>query len=589
MQIETIFHQPYEPYLYINDNHSYIIRLQTKKDDIKKVQVYYGDPFLVSENGWKYEKPLKMNKVFSTNLHDFWECVVEPPNNRLKYAFKISDQSKKLFFGETGFCDQLPLFDLSFYFTKPYLHLSDDIHPPKWVKNTIWYQIFPDRFANGNQLNDPENTLPWGLDPPKPTSFYGGDIQGVIDQLDYLKELGITGIYLTPIFESPSNHKYDTTNYFRIDSQFGDEWLLKKLIQRCHERGIKVMLDAVFNHTCQDFPPFQDVLKNGMNSIYKDWFHIHSFPVISSPVPNYETFSFVSAMPKLNTENKDVQNFLLSVGAYWLKECDIDGWRLDVANEINHSFWREFRKEMKAIKNDVYLLGEIWHFALPWVKGDQFDGVMNYPLSHAILSFFAFQNSNSTEFSNKINQLFSQYPAPTLYSLFNLVGSHDTPRILTQCKQNDQLVILIYVFLFTFYGTPCIYYGDEIGLIGGGDPECRGCMIWNESDQNKIIYDVVKKLIFLRKKHLLIANDGQFKWHSVENEPNLIIYERSNEEEVYLIILNRNENTSSIKLPFQLLGKKITNIWTNEQFSAESNAIFVDVTPYSYLILHFPI
>ncbi|MBP0724569.1 alpha-glycosidase [Bacillus sp. RG28] len=588
MQIETIFHQPYEPYLYINDNHSYVIRLQSKKDDLKKVQVYYGDPFLFSESGWKYEQPIEMKKVFSTKLHDFWECLVEPPNKRLKYAFKVSNQSNNLFFGETGFCDQLPLFDLSFYFTKPYLHLSDRNYPPKWVKNTVWYQIFPDRFENGDELNDPVNILPWGL-PPKSSSFYGGDLQGIIDKLDYLKGLGITGIYLTPIFESPSNHKYDTTNYFRIDSQFGDERQLKKLIQICHKRGIKVMLDAVFNHTSQYFPPFQDVIKNGINSVYKDWFHIHSFPVVSSPVPNYETFSFVSAMPKLNTENKDVQKYLLSVGAYWLREYDIDGWRLDVANEINHNFWREFRKEMKTIKKDVYLLGEIWHFALPWLKGDQFDSVMNYPLSHAILSFFAFQNCNSAEFINNINYLFSQYTTPTLFSLFNLVGSHDTPRILTQCKQNERLVILIYVFLFTFYGTPCVYYGDEIGLIGGGDPECRGCMSWNESDQNKQIYDVVKKLISLRKNHPLIANDGQFKWHSFENEPNLIIYERSNEKEVYLIILNRNEKTSSIKLPFQLLSKKITNIWTNEQFSAESNAIFVDVTPYSYLILHFPI
>src|SRR5699024_5658775 len=208
---------------------------------------------------------------------------------------------------------------------------------------------------------------------------------GIIKHLDYLVDLGINGIYFTPIFKAHSNHKYDTIDYMEIDPQFGDKSTFKELVKACHEKGIRIMLDAVFNHSGYYFSQFQDVLEKGENSKYKNWFHIKDFPIQTDPVPNFDSFAFTSHMPKLNTEHPDVKQYLLDVATYWIKEFDIDGWRLDVANEVDHQFWREFRTAVKSVKQDVYILGEIWHDSMPWLQGDQFDAVMNYPFTNSAI------------------------------------------------------------------------------------------------------------------------------------------------------------------------------------------------------------
>ena len=223
-----------------------------------------------------------------------------------------------------------------------------------------------------------------------------GTLKESLNILDYLEELGINGIYFTPIFHAYSNHKYDTIDYREIDPQFGTKETLKTLIEECHKRNIRVMLDAVFNHSGYYFLPFQDLLEKGEKSKYKDWFHPHSFPLKGGERPNYETFGFFESMPKLNTANPEVKKYLLEVSAYWIEEFDIDGWRLDVANEVDQPFWREFRKTVKNIKPDLYILGEIWHDSMPWLRGDQFDAVMNYPFTNHVFRLVASQTIQCT-------------------------------------------------------------------------------------------------------------------------------------------------------------------------------------------------
>lgn len=291
----------------------------------------------------------------SDSMFDYFSCEVQPPYRRLRYAFLLEDGEESIWMDENNFLEEEPDNpDRMFEF--PYINGVDVFTPPAWVKDAIFYQIFPERFANGDKSNDPENVLPWGGKPER-DNFFGGDLQGVIDHLDYLSELGITAIYFTPIFEATTNHKYDTEDYMRIDPHFGDADTLKKLVKQCHKRGIRVLLDAVFNHSGRTFKPFVDLQKNGEQSKYKDWFYIRSFPIeVVDGIPSYETFSFEPLMPKLNTENPEVKEYLLNVAEYWIKEIGVDGWRLDVANEVDHEFWREFRHTVKKVNPDAYIL-----------------------------------------------------------------------------------------------------------------------------------------------------------------------------------------------------------------------------------------
>jgi glycosidase len=289
-------------------------------------------------------------------------------------------------------------------------------------------------------------------------------------------------------------------------------------------------------------------------------------------------------MPKLNTENKEVQNFLLEIGSYWIKEFNIDGWRLDVANEIDHYFWKLFHKKMKELKKDLFIVGEIWHHAMPWLRGDEFDSVMNYPLMKSLFAYFGYQSISKIQFQYSINDLIAQYPLPVIKALFNVLGSHDTPRILTQCNHNEKRVILLYVFLFTFFGTPCIYYGDEIGLQGGNDPECRSCMLWDKSQYNLSIFNSIKKLISIRKKYPVLENDGEFNWVQTD-QPDIVMYERKNNQYHFFIIINNSSEKQSVQVPINLRKKRITNVWNGEQFATESDSIGVDLLETDFLIL----
>ena len=495
MLFNAVYHRPKGNFAYAYDKQTIHIRIKTAKADIEKCYIVFGDKY-----DWSNQYSVKsMTKLCSDALFDYWQANIVPPNRRLCYMFLFESGKEKYWYTEYGFHKEQPT-DVNFMFEYPFLHEIDIFKTPDWVKDAVFYQIFPERFANGDKTNDPEPIEKWGNKPTR-DNYFGGDLKGIIDKLHYLEKLGINAIYLTPIFEANTNHKYDTKDYMRIDPQFGDIDTLKELVSKCHDKGIRVILDAVFNHSGYYFPPFQDVLKKGQKSKYCDWFHIYSYPIKIKPRPNYHTFAFEYHMPKLNTENPEVKRYLLDVAEFWIREVDIDGWRLDVANEVDHAFWREFRQVVKTAKPDAYILGEVWHDAGPWLQGDQFDGVMNYPFTNMVIEFFCKNSMDAKEFTSSLNKFMFRYPHQANQVLLNILDSHDTQRLLTQCKGNKALFKLAVLFQMTYIGVPCIYYGDEVGMEGLDDPDCRRTMMWDENEQDRDLLKFYKDCIALRKRH----------------------------------------------------------------------------------------
>jgi cyclomaltodextrinase / maltogenic alpha-amylase / neopullulanase len=541
MILEAVYHRPKLNWAYAHDEKTLHLRIRTKKDDVKKVTVLAGDKY-----AWEQTlTSVPMSKLISDALFDYWQAEIEPPFRRLSYGFKLQSGKVKVWMTEQGFLTHEPENPMEL-FEFPFLNRADVFTTPAWVKDAVFYQIFPERFANGDPSNDPEAVEPWGGKPER-GNYFGGDLQGVIDHLDHLAQLGITAIYFTPLFEATTNHKYDTQDYKKIDPHFGTNETLKQLIEACHERGIRVMLDAVFNHCGQTFPPFVDVLEKGADSPYAGWFHVREWPLrVEGGIPTYHTFGFEPIMPKLNTEHPEVKAYLLDVAEYWIKEFGIDGWRLDVANEVDHRFWRQFRDVVKAANPDVYILGEIWHDSLMWLLGDQFDAVMNYPYTNAVLDFVTKGKLDGAGFANTIGAQLAGYPLQVTESMFNLLDSHDTPRLLTQCGDIRKLKLAA-LLQFAYPGTPCIYYGDEVGMSGGGDPDCRGCMVWDASLQDRDLFEFYRRLIALRKEHPALRSGALRFLHAKPDDPRLVI-ERVHEEEQLLLLVNGGKRPATLSV-----------------------------------------
>ncbi|HFJ6008671.1 TPA: glycoside hydrolase family 13 protein [Enterococcus faecium] len=552
MDTAAIYHRPESEYAFLYTNTRFRIRLRTRKNDIKKVYVLCGDPYTITTEKW-YQKQRPMKKFLSTNVHDYWEIEVTSETSRLQYAFHVvGEDNTDCFYGDQGIFPyrENVITEPNFYFRIPYFHQIDRFTIPEWVKETVWYQIFPERFANGDKANDPEHTLPWGSKDPDREDFFGGDLQGVMDHLDYLTDLGINGIYFCPIFKATSNHKYDTIDYYEVDPAFGDKKLLKNLIDEAHKRGIRIMFDAVFNHMGVHSPQWQDVLKNGEKSIYKDWFHIRFFPVDSYQMTDlpetaenipYDTFAFTPFMPKLNTANPEVQKYLLDIATYWIKEFDIDGWRLDVANEVDHHFWKKFREAVTEIKPDIYILGEIWHSSQAWLQGDEFHAVMNYAFTDSIKDYFAKKKITASQMVSGMNHQQMLYRDQVNEGTFNLLDSHDTARILTLCQGNKELMKSVMAFMFLQKGSPCIYYGTEIGMTGEDDPDCRKCMIWEKEEQDLELFGFIKELVSLRKQLSKIISEGSTQWLIVNDREDKLYFTRKLEGQIIYVYFNQSK------------------------------------------------
>jgi len=540
---EAIYHRPKQNWAYAYDERTIHIRVRTKRDDVASVNVWYGDKFMPLST----MQLQSMSLLTSDDLFDYWQAEVIPVFRRLVYGFQFKKGKDELWLNERGFQkNKLNRHD-SGLFDFPFLNPVDVFKPPAWVKDAVFYQIFPERFANGDPSNDPDNVQPWG-GKPLYNNYFGGDLQGIIDHLDHLTELGVNAIYFNPLFEANTNHKDDTSDYLKVDPHFGTNETLKALVAACHERGIRVMRDAVFNHCGGKFPPFLDVQEKGADSPYAGWFHVREWPLeVKDLVPNYDTFAFEPHMPKLNTEHPDVKKYLFEVARYWIEEVGIDGWRLDVANEVDHQFWREFRQVVKKINPETYILGELFHDAMMWLQGDQFDAVMNYPFSFALLDFFAKQQTGAAQFAQALNHQMVSYPQQAGEVAFNLLNSHDTERILTMCNNDPKRMKLSVTFLLTYIGAPCIYYGDEIGLTGGHDPDCRKCMIWDESEQDLDMFTFYQQMIALRNQHSALRT-GSFRFLVADADDRRLAYERVDTEGHFIILMNVSKRKRKITL-----------------------------------------
>lgn len=420
---------------------------------------------------------------------------------------------------------------------------------PEWVKDSVFYQIFPDRFANGDASNDPPNVQAWGR-PPDAIHFQGGDLVGIEQRLDYLQDLGINALYLNPIFLSPSTHRYNTVDYYRIDPKLGTLDDFRRLLKKVHQRGMRLILDGVFNHCGRGFFAFNDLLENGENSPYLDWFHVRRFPLNAyshGKATRYKAWWGFKSLPKFNTKNSAVRRFIFEVARYWIEE-GIDGWRLDVPNEINDDeFWAEFRWVVKSTNPDAYLVGEIWDLLPRWVNDSHFDGVMHYPLRSAILDVLR-GKTGTEDFYARLLQIEQTYGQDNLFGLYLLLGSHDTERVKTLLDGNSQKLHLAYLLMFAFPGTPSIYYGDEVGLEGGKDPDCRRAFPWNENEWDQDLRRWIKKLIEIRRATPLLRRG---KWRILQPAPcdGIVQMVREGGGEQLLILANLNSEPCRVTIP----------------------------------------
>ncbi|RDU22387.1 glycoside hydrolase family 13 protein [Anaerosacchariphilus polymeriproducens] len=564
MDFNAVYHRANDNFCYPLDKERLIINIKTGYD-VKYVNIVQGDPFkegiLGGGETWTGEI---LNIPFKKRLKNqiWWTTTLEPQFKRLKYYFELQTEDELWYYFEDGFVSQRQLNmegRSRQCFVFPWMNPSDIPVVPQWVNDTVWYQIFPDRFYNADASINPSYVLPWrNKGKVSNEEFYGGDLQGIKEKLNYLQELGISGIYLTPINESPSSHKYDTTDYFKIDSHFGSEETFQSLVQEAHQRNIKVMLDGVFNHCGSKFEPWLDVVEKGPDSEYWEWFLIEEWPFDFSKGAarnkQYYSFAFCDQMPKLNTNNPKVRDYFIQVCETWIKKYDVDGIRLDVANELSHTFCKELRKELKKIKPDVYILGEIWHDAMPWLRGDEFDGVMNYPLAESIKDFWIDKSLSKEDFEFMINRCYTGYMQQTNDVLFNLLDSHDTKRLRSEVHSIDEFYQQL-ATLFIMPGSPCIFYGTEIAMEGGHDPDCRRCMPWEEIEQG--IYDesieILKQLICLRQQEPLLKSRNFHFPNFYENPRVIEISKLGWIDNAVDIIMNCSEEEISIEEEGEIL------------------------------------
>lgn len=496
MEPRAILHRSRSVDCFPVDGHTLGLRLRTGRGDFDRVEVIYTD----NKFTWTQKRRrLRMERALSDSRFDYYTARLHGEDSRFAYIFRLYAGDESWYLCEEGLSRtfRYPLGYFN-YFQYPYIHGSEVLRVPEWVRGAVCYQVFPDRFRIGSGKADRSYiNLPWG-EKPTPGSFAGGDLDGVREGLPYLKELGVSLLYLTPVFRSRSNHKYDVEDYYEVDARFGGNEALRALVKAAHAAGICVMLDGVFNHCSNENAIFQDVIRRGRRSPYYGWFYVDGDAACVER-RNYLTFADVPYMPKLNTENDAVIDYFCRVGTHWVTEYGIDGWRLDVADEIAPRFLRRFREAVKAANPEALIVGEVWHEAHDWLAGDRFDGVMNYGLTKACLDLLAFGTIDARGFADRLVLLLMRCTDPANEMMFNLLDSHDTERFLTRVKGDVRRLRLAMAVAFFLPGIPFLFAGDEIGVMGGYDPDCRRTFEWDRSRWDGELFRLAQRLAALRR------------------------------------------------------------------------------------------
>lgn len=474
-------------YAFALDDMHYIFRLRTGKGEAESVRFYYADRAVMTPK--LQFAPLPMEKFRTDRYFDWYEIRLETRFERIAYYFELQNGVETLFY--YGDCYEMAGTPTrADYFQLPFNHRADRFAAPAWTRDAVVYNIFPDSFAAGKRL------APNGAPPCR-----GGTVRGVTENLDYIASLGFNCIYLNPIFAARSYHRYDTLDYYRIDPHMGAEDDLRDLVRRAHALGIRVILDGVFNHVSSDHPFFRDVLEKGRASRYYSCFYaLPETPRLpaAGELPGYTCFSYVADMPKTNTADPFLRQYFCDVGANWVRKFDVDGWRLDVANELDDGFLRAFRASVKAAKSDALIVGEVWENAAHYLGGDMLDSAMNYDFRRYCRRFFAEQTVDAETFDTNVSTLLLRYNENALFAQLNLLDSHDVSRFLSLCGGKTERMELAVLLQMTFPGMPCVFYGDEKGLCGESEPEYRRPMAWDASSPLEEVY---RRMIALRKTH----------------------------------------------------------------------------------------
>lgn len=536
MRKEAILHIPMSEYAHAISESCVVFRLRAAKGDLTAVTLHYGDracrvnPVIFT--------PEKMSIIASDSLFDWWEVQFDTLYKRICYYFELESCEEKTYYYADLFKDTLTP-ERSEYFQLPFVHRADIATVPEWAKDAVIYNIFPDSFATGKRFIS--------LIPTKKKhngeitqGKLGGTLNGITENVDYLKELGVNCIYINPIFAAGAYHKYDLLDYYHVDPCFGTDSDFKKLVEVLHKNRIRVIIDGVFNHCGWKFFAFEDVVKNGESSKFKNWFYRLEYPVIrpdnGEDIPSYECFAYERLMPKLATDNPEVREYFCKVCQYWLKEYGIDGWRLDVASEVDDGFWRAFRKAANEINPDALIIGEVWETASHWLDGSIFNSAMNYDFRRHCRDFFAQEAIGAEEFNSRVTNMLMRYRKSIAYAQLNLLDSHDVSRFLSLCGLDKRRLKLAVLFQMCFVGIPSIFYGDEQGIFGMLEDEYRHHMIW---DGDEDLFKFYKEVIELRHNNKALSR-GSFE--TLKAEGRLFVFRREYENERITIAINASEH-----------------------------------------------
>lgn len=541
MNLHAIYHRPESEYCFAETSSKLTMRIRFAKGErLDYVSVLYNTKYDIAKTCYRAE----MKLTLSDELFDYYSATLKLTDRRVAYVFELGVNGETKYFCEDGLVDGYN-FDLAYFnsFQFAYIHDSDLTERVDWLTNAVFYQIFTDRFCKPAGKNAEYITSKWG-DLPTPKSFYGGDLNGVREKLSYIKSLNVSALYLTPIFKSSSNHKYDTIDYYKVDEMFGGDEALAKLVAECHAMGLKVVLDAVFNHVSEDFAPFQDVVSRGKKSKYFDWFVINGDSV-DGLAPNYETFAACHYMPKLNTDNADVQQYLIDVALYYIENYDIDGWRLDVSDEVSHDFWRKLRKAVKTKKPDCVLIGENWHNSASYLGGDQFDSIMNYAVTKQMMDYWVYDCIDEQTLARRLNAQFARYNDVANSMMFNLLDCHDTHRFYTLLNCNkDKLLCAIATMVF-ISGSYNLYYGTEVLTEGGYDPDSRRTFDWTRLEDPEICKYVHTVSYLLGLKRQPALKYGQIKAYAQNGR---FVIERISDEQTMILRVSKKDNSYTIEI-----------------------------------------
>lgn len=578
----------------------------------------FQEAMLIYNDGEPRAEPLTLAGKDGRFL--YWEGIITPARRQLRYSFAFKRHDRPthpyIYWGGRGLTHAVETyFELDLDVMKPFT-------TPDWMKGAVVYQIFPERFASGNPEVTPANAVPWGS-VPAVYQFQGGDLHGVAQNIDYLVDLGIEVIYLNPINVSLSNHKYDAVDFYHVDPSFGGDAALHELVAAAHKHDIKIILDASFNHCYPQFFAFKDLIENGAESEYADWFKVYDWPVRAIirphllennpnkerfenwfnhfkqtsgvPVesatddgplvePTYEAWYNVLNMPRLQQNNPDTRAYFLDVAVHWLREFNVDGWRMDVAQFVPDDFWVDFRRVCLEEKPDCYLLAEIWGDTSHWLQGDMFDATMNYLFRDLCVAYFAQGVMSSQEMVDGLTRLEFLYAPQVAAVNQNLLSSHDVPRFRHLSGEQEERFLLATLFTLTMPGASSIYYGDEIGMTGGEDPDNRRAFPWHDRDSwDEELRATIKYLIQLRRAYLpLRLGRWQAVWVGKSNDA--FAYLREYEGERVLVVINRSRALTHAYLPVQV--ESATVLFGEADLTLQGEGIVVKtMRPWSGLIV----